>query len=115
MRTTRYCNFNPQLARPRLRSLRINGFATCLRLEEIYWRIIEEIARAESITVGKLISKWALEIDMMQETICNFTGFIRIICVTQVLEQKCTIDMVTIDPATPRDSHFTTDKEVYRE
>jgi hypothetical protein len=48
--------------------------------------------------VGKLISKWALEIDMTQETICNFTGLIRIICVTQILEQKHPIDLKTIDP-----------------
>nr|WKF59059.1 hypothetical protein HUO10_003567 [Paraburkholderia busanensis] len=95
---TRYCNFAPRLARPKLRSIRINGFATCLRLEEIYWRIIEEIARQESLTVGKLISKWALEIDMTQETICNFTGFIRIICVTQILERTYPIDMKTIAP-----------------
>jgi predicted DNA-binding ribbon-helix-helix protein len=98
MRMTRYCNFTPLLAKPRLRSVRINGFATCLRLEEIYWRIIEEIARQESLTVGKLISKWALEIDMTQETICNFTGFIRIICVTQILEQKYPIGITVIDP-----------------
>jgi predicted DNA-binding ribbon-helix-helix protein len=73
-----------------------------LRLEEIYWRIIEEIARQESLTVGKLISKWALEIDMTQETICNFTGFIRIICVTQILEQKHPIDLHAIDPEAQR-------------
>lgn len=95
---TQYCNFAPRLARPRLRSIRINGFATCLRLEEIYWRIIEEIARQESLTVGKLISRWALEIDMTQETICNFTGFIRIICVTQILQRTYPIDMKTIAP-----------------
>ncbi|CAE6819981.1 ribbon-helix-helix domain-containing protein [Paraburkholderia haematera] len=98
MRITRYCNFSPHLAKPRLRSVRINGFATCLRLEEIYWRIIEEIARQESLTVGKLISKWAIDIDMTQETVCNFTGLIRIICVTQIIEQNHPIDMKTLDP-----------------
>ncbi|MDE1184501.1 ribbon-helix-helix domain-containing protein [Paraburkholderia sp.] len=106
MRTTQYCNFSPRLTRPKLRSIRVNGFATCLRLEEIYWRIIEEIARQESLTVGKLISKWSLEIDMTQETICNFTSLIRIICVTQVLEQKYRIDMTTIDPEPLPNNHF---------
>jgi predicted DNA-binding ribbon-helix-helix protein len=104
MRITQYCNFSPQLAKPRLRSIRINGFATCLRLEEIYWRIIEEIARRESLTVGKLISKWAIDIDMTQETVCNFTGFIRIICVTQIIEQRHLIDMKTLDPDAPVNS-----------
>lgn len=98
MRMTRYCNFTPQLAKPRQRSVRINGLATCLRLEEVYWRIIEEIARQESVTVGKLISRWALEIDLTQEAICNFTGFVRIICVTQLLDGKHPIDLCLIDP-----------------
>ncbi|MDR8402035.1 MULTISPECIES: ribbon-helix-helix domain-containing protein [Paraburkholderia] len=98
MRMTRYCNFTPQLAKPRQRSVRINGLATCLRLEEVYWRIIEEIARQESVTVGKLISRWALEIDLTQEAICNFTGFVRIICVTQLLDRKHPIDLDLIDP-----------------
>lgn len=95
---TQYCNFTPLLGKPRLRSVRINGFSTCLRLEEIYWRIIEEIAHQESLTVGKLISKWAMEIDMTHETIRNFTGFVRIICVTQILEHKYPINLKTIDP-----------------
>ncbi|MFM0294425.1 MULTISPECIES: ribbon-helix-helix domain-containing protein [Paraburkholderia] len=98
MRMTQYCNFTPQLAKPRQRSVRINGLATCLRLEEVYWRIIEEIARQEAVTVGKLISRWALEIDLTQEAICNFTGFVRIICVTQLLDRKHPIDLDLIDP-----------------
>ncbi|CAB3796557.1 hypothetical protein LMG28690_04359 [Paraburkholderia caffeinilytica] len=98
MQMTRYCNFTPLLAQPRQRSVRINGLATCLRLEEIYWRIIEEIARQESMTVGKLISRWALEIDLTQEAIHNFTGFIRIICVTQLLDKNHPISLNLIDP-----------------
>ncbi|WP_244144194.1 ribbon-helix-helix domain-containing protein [Paraburkholderia fungorum] len=98
MRMTEYCNFTPALARPRLRSVRINGLATCLRLEEVYWRIIEEIARQKSMSVGKLISQWAREIDLTQETVCNFTGLIRIICVTQLLDKKHPINLEAIDP-----------------
>ncbi|ASV99894.1 aryl-sulfate sulfotransferase [Paraburkholderia aromaticivorans] len=104
MPMTRYCNFTPQLAKPRQRSVRINGLATCLRLEEVYWRIIEEIARQESVTVGKLISRWALEIDLTQEAICNFTGFVRIICVTQLLDNKHPINLNMIDPDVPAGS-----------
>ncbi len=104
MPMTRYCNFTPQLAKPRQRSVRINGLATCLRLEEVYWRIIEEIARQESVTVGKLISRCALEIDLTQEAICNFTGFVRIICVTQLLDNKHPINLNMIDPDVPAGS-----------
>jgi predicted DNA-binding ribbon-helix-helix protein len=82
-----YCNFSADLSTPRQRSIRINGFATCLRLEEIYWRIIEALASRESITVGKLLSRWAIEMDLACDVIRNFTGYVRVICVVQLVRQ----------------------------
>lgn len=82
-----YCNFSTGFLRLRQRSIRLNGIATCLRLEEIYWLIIEELAREESLTVGKLISKWAMEMDLAHESICNFTGYVRVVCVVQLIRR----------------------------
>jgi len=82
-----YCNFNTDLLRLRQRSVRLNGIATCLRLEEIYWSIIEELAREESLTVGKLISRWAMEMDLAHESIWNFTGYVRVVCVVQLMRR----------------------------
>jgi predicted DNA-binding ribbon-helix-helix protein len=75
------------LLKLRQRSVRLNGIATCLRLEEIYWSIIEELAREESLTVGKLISRWAMEMDLAQESIWNFTGYVRVVCVVQLMRR----------------------------
>jgi predicted DNA-binding ribbon-helix-helix protein len=86
LRTT-HCNFNMDLLKLRQRSVRLNGIATCLRLEEIYWSIIEELAREESLTVGKLISRWAMEMDLAQESIWNFTGYVRVVCVVQLMRR----------------------------
>ena len=87
MTTQRYCNFSADLAKPRQRSVRVNGLATCLRLEEIYWSIIEELVREESLTVGKLISRWALEMDLAHENVWNFTGYVRVVCVVQLMKR----------------------------
>jgi predicted DNA-binding ribbon-helix-helix protein len=87
MAITQYCNFSADLARPRQRSVRVNGLATCLRLEEVYWTIIEKLAREESLTVGKLISRWALEMDLAHEDVWNFTGYVRVICVVQLMKR----------------------------
>jgi predicted DNA-binding ribbon-helix-helix protein len=87
MPITQYCNFSADLARPRQRSVRVNGLATCLRLEEVYWTIIEKLAREESLTVGKLISRWALEMDLAHEDVWNFTGYVRVICVVQLMKR----------------------------
>ena len=37
--------FDMGLARPQSRSVRLNGFATCLRLEQVYWDILGDMAR----------------------------------------------------------------------
>ncbi|WP_213306497.1 ribbon-helix-helix domain-containing protein [Paraburkholderia sacchari] len=84
MATHRYCDFRSRLVTPRQRSIRINGFSTCIRLEEIYWIIIEIIARQESMTVGKLLSRWAMEMDLACDVVRNFTGYIRVVCVVQL-------------------------------
>ena len=86
LRTT-YCNFSPDLLKLRQRSVRLNGIATCLRLEEIYWAIIEQLAREESLTVGKLISRWAMEMDLAHDSIWNFTGYVRVVCVVQLIRR----------------------------
>ncbi|MFM0556774.1 ribbon-helix-helix domain-containing protein [Paraburkholderia sediminicola] len=87
MTRTTYGNFSTDLLRPRQRSIRVNGLATCMRLEEIYWSIIAEFARSESLTVGKLISRWAMEMDLAHEAVWNFTGYIRVVCVIQLINR----------------------------
>jgi predicted DNA-binding ribbon-helix-helix protein len=58
-----------------------------MRLEEIYWSIIAEFAHSESLTVGKLISRWAMEMDLAHEAVWNFTGYIRVVCVIQLINR----------------------------
>lgn len=87
MACTTYRNFRSDFLKPRQRSIRVNGLATCMRLEEIYWSIIEELARSESLTVGKLISRWAMEMDLTQEAVWNFTAYIRVVCVLQLINR----------------------------
>lgn len=94
MASTTYGNFNAKLLKPRQRSVRVNGLATCLRLEEIYWSIIEDLAREESLTVGKLISRWAMEMDLSHEPVWNFTGYVRVICVLQLIERVGSADLI---------------------
>lgn len=87
MLSKHYCDFNAELASPRQRSIRINGLSTCIRLEEVYWTIIEILARQESVTVGKLLSRWALEMDLSRDVVRNFTGHVRVICMVQLIRR----------------------------
>ncbi|SAK67585.1 hypothetical protein AWB77_02631 [Caballeronia fortuita] len=80
----RYCNFSVKLVEPRQRSIRINGLATCIRLEEIYWEIIEALACHETVSVGKLLSNWSMEMDLTGDDVKNFTAYVRVVCVVQL-------------------------------
>lgn len=73
------------LARPLSRSVRLNGFATCLRLEEVYWKILERIAVANRCTVNAVLSHVDREVHLRHGGVKNFSGLVRVICVVYVL------------------------------
>ncbi|MFQ6572517.1 ribbon-helix-helix domain-containing protein [Pseudomonas sp. UM16] len=78
-------NFNMGLAQPLSRSVRLNGFATCLRLEEIYWRILERIAEANQCSVNAVLSYVDREVHLRHGGVKNFSGLIRVVCVVYLL------------------------------
>ncbi|MBH3429430.1 ribbon-helix-helix domain-containing protein [Pseudomonas alkylphenolica] len=77
--------FNMGLAQPLSRSVRLNGFATCLRLEEIYWRILERIAEANQCSVNAVLSYVDREVHLRHGGVKNFSGLIRVVCVAYLL------------------------------
>lgn len=87
MKNATHPNFSTDILKPRQRSIRVNGLATCMRLEEVYWSIIDELARRESLTVGKLISRWAMELDFAHGSVWNFTSYVRVTCVIQLIDR----------------------------
>jgi len=74
-------DFNMHLAEPMSRSVRLNGFATCLRLESIYWAVLERIARANKCTVNSVLSHVDREVHLRHGGVRNFSGLVRVICV----------------------------------
>ncbi|MFD2643099.1 ribbon-helix-helix domain-containing protein [Pseudomonas japonica] len=74
-------DFNMKLAQPLSRSVRLNGFATCLRLENIYWAVLERIAQANGCTVNSVLSHVDREVHLRHGGVKNFSGLVRVICV----------------------------------
>jgi predicted DNA-binding ribbon-helix-helix protein len=64
------------------RSIRLNGQSTSLRLEKVFWDILEDIAAAEGVTVPRFISTLHREILLLRGEVPNFTSHLRCICVT---------------------------------
>ncbi|TFF42815.1 ribbon-helix-helix domain-containing protein [Pseudomonas sp. RIT623] len=79
-------DFDMGQAGPVSRSVRLNGFATCLRLEAVYWRILERIAGANRCSVSALLSYIDREVHLRHGGVRNFSGLVRVICVAWLQE-----------------------------
>ena len=79
-------DFDMRQALPVSRSVRLNGFSTCLRLEAVYWRILERIAEVNRCSVSAVLSYVDREVHLRQGGVRNFSGLIRVICVAWLLD-----------------------------
>ena len=82
------CQFDINLSVPRMRSLRVNGMSTCFRLEEIYWRLLDEMAARGGVSVSTLVSSWARYVDLRYGGVPNLSSFIRICCLVHLCEHE---------------------------
>ncbi|WP_445764921.1 ribbon-helix-helix domain-containing protein [Pseudomonas sp. RIT-To-2] len=83
-------DFNMGLAQPLSRSVRLNGFATCLRLEQVYWKILDRIASANGCSVNAILSHVDREVHLRHGGVKNFSGLIRVVCVVHLLQREDT-------------------------
>ena len=68
----------------RTKSLRIDGVATSIRMENFFWAILSEIAARDHMTTNQLITKLYLEAVDADHDLGNFTSFLRV-CVGRYL------------------------------
>lgn len=71
---------DPKLWQSRLRSVRMDGFSTSLRLENIYWGLLEEIARRDGLTRGQMLARLYRELLETHGAVENFASFLRVCC-----------------------------------
>jgi predicted DNA-binding ribbon-helix-helix protein len=64
------------------RSIRLNGQSTSIRVEKVFWDILEDIAAAQRMSVPRFISTLHQEILLQRGEVPNFTSHLRCICVT---------------------------------
>ena len=78
--------FDMKLAHPLARSIRLNGFATCLRLERVYWDILGDMAQLNSCSISALLSHVDREVHLRHGGVRNFSGLVRVVCVVHSLK-----------------------------
>lgn len=73
--------FDMALVRPLSRSVRLNGYATCLRLEQVYWNILGNMARNNCCSISSLLSHVDRQVQLRHGGVKNFSALVRVVCV----------------------------------
>ncbi|MCF8178577.1 MAG: ribbon-helix-helix domain-containing protein [Sulfuritalea sp.] len=75
-----FISADPDLYRCRSRSLRLSGVVTSIRLENLFWQVLEEIGERDSLSVAQLITRLYDELAEAGGDCANFTSFLRVSC-----------------------------------
>lgn len=62
----------------RTRSVRLHGVVTSIRLEHLFWDVLDEIAQRDGLTVVQLIEKLYDELIAARGEAGNFASFLRV-------------------------------------
>ena len=77
-----FISADPELYSSRSRSIRLRGVATSLRLENLFWQVLEEIGERDGFSIPQLVSKLYDELSEAGNvgSPTNFTSFLRVSC-----------------------------------
>ena len=91
---------DPILYEQRSRTVRIHGVLTSIRLENMAWDILAEMAEEEGRTTNALISMFHDEILEYRGEVPNFASFLRVTCM-RYLQRKLMDGVSTTQTAAP--------------
>lgn len=75
-----FISATPRLYTPTTRSLRLHGVVTSVRLENLFWDTLEEIAQRDGLHWPQLIARLYDELLQARQEVGNFTSFLRVCC-----------------------------------
>ncbi|MCE4556175.1 ribbon-helix-helix domain-containing protein [Pelomonas cellulosilytica] len=73
-----FVSANPESYESRTRSVRLHGVITSVRLENLHWEVLEEIAARDGMSVVQLIEKLHDELVQARGAVGNFASFLRV-------------------------------------
>lgn len=86
----------------RSRTVRIHGVLTSLRLENMVWDVLAEMAEQEGCTTNALVSLFHDEILAHRGEVPNFASFLRVTCMRYLRRAAETAAGAAGAPAPPR-------------
>lgn len=81
---------NPDSYQTQSRSLRLHGVATSIRLENLFWEVLEELAQRDAMTVNQLLTRLHDELTEHRGEVslsANFASFLRVCCLRYLMLQ----------------------------
>ena len=75
-----FISADPSLYESRARSVRLHGVATSIKLENLFWQVLDEISRRDGMSVPQLCTKLYDELILERDEIENFASFLRVCC-----------------------------------
>ena len=75
-----YTGADPILYESRTRSIRISGVLTSIRLENLVWDTLTEMAADEGVSTNALITQLYEEVGVPRGECSNFASFLRVTC-----------------------------------
>jgi predicted DNA-binding ribbon-helix-helix protein len=71
---------DPGLYASRARSIRLHGAVTSIRMENLFWQVLEEIGARDGMSTSQLITRLYDELIASRGEVDNFTSFLRVSC-----------------------------------
>ncbi len=102
-----FVSADPGLYRPTTRSIRLHGVATSIRLEQMFWQVLDEIGDRDGLSVPQLLGTLY---DELHDTgglpdNGNFSSFLRVTCMRYLqlqlagrIPEDTTIPIRSLDP-----------------
>ncbi len=75
-----YSHTDPIMYECRSRSVRIAKVVTSIKLENMFWEVLAELARRDGMTTNQLIATLYDEVYAYRGEATNFTSFLRVTC-----------------------------------
>jgi predicted DNA-binding ribbon-helix-helix protein len=83
-----FAQADPILYESRSRTVRIHGVLTSIRLENLVWDTLSEIASDEGCTTNALVAQFHDEILRHRGDVANFSSFLRVTCLRYLVRER---------------------------
>jgi len=75
-----FADQDPESYRVVTRSVRLNGYCTSIRLEAMFWSILDEIAASQNLSTPRFISMLYDEVTELRGEVGNLASLLRVTC-----------------------------------